>query len=350
MSSIASGPRGRGTGGSPVNRFEPVHIEPDPELGVPRDVRTRIFFDRSRSVLSRNDSPDISFETSLNPYRGCEHGCSYCYARPTHEYLGFSAGLDFETRLIAKPDAPELLRKALRQPSWRPQVLAMSGVTDPYQPIERQFRITRQCLEVIREHRQPVAVITKSGLITRDTDLLAELARHRAAQVMVSLTTLDTHLARAMEPRAAQPRARLRAISELTAAGIPVGVNLAPIIPGLNDHEIPALLAASAAAGAGWAAFLIVRLPHAVRQLFDDWLALHYPDRRHKVLSRLRAMRNGQLSDPRFGARMRGSGPFYEQIKDLFELARRRAKLSERGPELAIEAFVRRGSRQLSLF
>jgi DNA repair photolyase len=344
-------PRGRGTGRQPANRFEPLRVDadpPDPEQPA-RDPRTRYLRDASRSILSRNKSPDIGFETSLNPYRGCEHGCIYCYARPTHEYLGLSSGLDFETQIFVKTDAPALLRDELASPRWQPQVVVLSGVTDPYQPIERRLGVTRGCLEVLAEFRNPVGLITKSGLVARDTDLFQELARYRAAVVTLSVTTLDPDLARRMEPRAAQPRARLRAVEALARAGIPVGVNVAPVVPALTDHEIPAILAAAADAGAGWAGMVIVRLPHAVKDLFAGWLDEHYPQRGGKVLGRIREMRNGQLNDPRFGSRMTGSGVYYEQIRDVFRLARQRNGLSERGPELSATAFRRPAQGQLRL-
>ncbi len=350
-SALFPSPRGRGTGRQPINRFEPlrVEIEPDPE-DAPRDPRTRYLRDASRSVISRNRSPDVPFETSLNPYRGCEHGCIYCYARPTHEYLGLSSGLDFETQIFAKSEAPSLLRRELARPSWQPQILALSGVTDPYQPAERRLELTRGCLQVLAEFRNPVGLITKSALVARDTDVLQELVRHRAASVTLSVTSLDPDLARRMEPRAAQPRARLRAIEALAGAGIPVGVIVAPIIPGLNDHEIPAILKACADAGAGWAGMISVRLPHAVKDLFAAWLEEHYPQRGEKVLGRIREIRGGQLNDPRFGSRMTGSGVYYEQIRDVFRLARQRSGLSERGPELSAAAFRRPAQGQLRLF
>jgi DNA repair photolyase len=344
-------PRGRGTARQPTNRFEPlrVDVEPDPE-DPPRDPRTRYLRDAARSVISRNRSPDVPFEASLNPYRGCEHGCIYCYARPTHEYLGLSSGLDFETQIFVKPEAPALLRRELALPSWQPQVLALSGVTDPYQPIERRLELTRGCLQVLAEFRNPVGLITKSGLVARDTDVLQDLAGHRAASVTLSVTSLDPDLARRMEPRAAQPRARLRAIEALARAGIPVGVNVAPVIPGLTEHEIPAILSACADAGACWAGMLIVRLPHSVKDLFAGWLEDHYPQRSSKVLGRIREMRGGRLNDPRFGSRMAGSGVYYEQIRDVFRLARQRSGLSERGPELSAAAFRRPAQGQLRLF
>ncbi len=344
----AGRPRGRGAAGNPANRFETLVVtseEPPPDR-----VETRYLRDTARSVIARNDSPDIPFAASINPYRGCEHGCSYCYARPFHEYLGFSAGLDFETRILVKEDAPELLRRELGAPSWRPQTLALSGVTDPYQPIERRLGITRRCLEVCAELRQPVGVITKSALVTRDLDLLAELARHRAARVSLSVTTLDVELARRLEPRASAPRERLRAIAALAAAGVPTGVMVAPVVPGLTDHEIPALLAAAAEAGATTAGYIPVRLPGVVKEVFAGWLAEHFPDRAEKVLARIRELRGGRLDDPRFGHRMRGAGVFADQIAALFATARRRHGLERRGEPLSVAAFRRPGGTQLALF
>ncbi len=496
MADLPAPVRGRGTRGDPPNRFQPLALELDGDTldhdGEPPDPRTRYYRDASRSALTTNQSPDVPFETSLNPYRGCEHGCVYClapdtpvlhadfvhrplgdvrpgdllvgfderpaarrarklrtalveaawwsrrptlrlitrrsevvttaehrwldarssrwmqaerlevgqglhlvssegveprtepesiealepgplrdvvdiqtstgtffaaglathncYARPTHEYLGLSAGLDFETQIFVKEDAPALLRAELTRPAWKPQVIAVSGVTDAYQPIERRLGLTRRCLEVLAEFRNPVGIITKSRLVTRDADVLADLARHGAAAVTLSVTTLDPDLARVLEPRAAQPKARLAAIEALAVAGIPVGVNVAPVIPGLTDHEIPAIVAAAAQAGARWAGFIVVRLPHGVSELFERWLEDHYPARKSRVLSRIRALRDGKLNDPRFGSRMRGSGLFAEQIAGLMALARRRAHLAERGPALSAAAFRRPGAAQLSLF
>jgi len=341
-------PRGRGAVGNPLNRFERLEVEL--EVPPPDRVATLVLRDTSRSVIARNDSPDVPFDASLNPYRGCEHGCAYCYARPSHEYLGFSAGLDFESRILVKEQAPELLRRELTSPRWRPQTLALSGVTDPYQPVERKLRITRRCLEVLAELRNPVGVITKSHLVTRDADLLAELAAVGAARVALSVTTLDVGLARRLEPRAASPNERLRAIAELTAAGIPVTVMVAPVIPGLTDHEMPAILDAAAAAGAESAGFVPLRLPGAVAGLFEGWLEAHFPERKEKVLNRVRELRGGRLNDPRFGHRMRGDGVFAEQIRTLFRTARRRAGLDRRGQPLSTAAFRRKGIDQLALF
>lgn len=346
--------RGRGARDDPPNRFEPLHFVPetdaDPDGEQEPDPRTRYYRDASRSVLSRNQSPDIGFAVSLNPYRGCEHGCIYCYARPSHEYLGLSAGLDFETQIFVKERAPALLRAELGSRRWQPQTIAFSGITDPYQPIEQKLCITRRCLEVLADFRNPVGLITKSSRIRRDTDVLGELARHQAASVTVSVTSLDSDLARRLEPRAAQPRARLAAIAALARAGVPVGVNVAPVIPGLNDHEIPDVLRAAADAGAGWAGRVMLRLPYGVAELFADWLEDHFPERKSKVLARVRAVRGGRLNDPRFGARMRGEGVFAEGIRDLFQLARDRAGLGERGPELSTASFRQPGGAQLSLF
>jgi DNA repair photolyase len=351
------GPRrsivGRGAAGNPKNRFERIEVEPDPGEIKGDEPRPETVYlrDHSRSIIARNDSPDIGFDASINPYRGCSHGCAYCYARPTHEYLGLSAGLDFESKILVKQDAPGLLRKELSSPRWNPLVLSMSGVTDPYQPVERRLRITRRCLEVLAEFRNPVVIVTKNHLVTRDVDLLSELARHDAAAVAVSLTTLDDDLRRIMEPRTSRPARRLAAVERLAASGIPVGVMTAPVIPGLNDHELPALLSVAAEAGASFAAYVPVRLPYAVRPLFEDWLARHFPERKDKVLNRIRSMRGGELNDARFGSRMRGEGLFAEHIAQLFSISCRRAGMREgRFPKLSTAAFRRGGGAQPNLF
>lgn len=335
--------RGRGASHDLPNRFERLHLEPDTELageGEPAR-KTRFLIDRSRTVISRNSSPDLGFSVSLNPYRGCEHGCSYCYARPTHEYLGFSAGLDFESRIMAKPDAPELLRHALSAPGWQPQTLALSGVTDPYQPVERRLGITRACLEVLLECRHPVSIVTKNHLVTRDIDILARMAEHGTAMVTLSITTLRSDLRRVMEPRTSIPARRLAAVQALADAGIPVGVNVAPLIPGLNDHEMPEILGAAREAGASCAGMMLLRLPFAVRDLFAEWLAQHFPDRRGKVLGRLREMHGGRLYDARFGRRGRGRGPFAEHLGNLFRVSCRKLGLKRRSYDLATDAFRR---------
>jgi DNA repair photolyase len=343
--------RGRGAADNPTNRFEKIERLPEPEAAELDDespgTKTLFYRERARSILTKNDSPDLPFTWSLNPYRGCEHGCSYCYARPTHEYLGLSAGLDFETKIVVKENAPELLREALSSRRWKPDSITMSGVTDCYQPVERRLRLTRRCLEVLVEFRNPVAIITKNHLITRDADLLGDLARDKAAAAFVSITTLDRELARLMEPRTATPERRLAAISELAKAGVPVGVMVAPVVPGLTDHELPAILSAAAKAGATLAGWVPLRLPYAVAPLFADWLERHFPDRKKKVLNQIASIRGGRLNDPNFGSRMRGEGPLADEIGRLFELARRKAGLSERRLELSTAAFRRPGQLDL---
>ena len=293
----------------------------------------------------------VDIQTSTRTFYANGLATHNCYARPTHEYLGYSAGLDFQTKILVKPRAAELLRKQLLSPAWKPQVLALSGVTDPYQPAERRLRITRGCLEVLAEFRNPVVIVTKGFLVTRDVDLLAELARHDAARVMLSITSLDAELQRKLEPLASPPSKRLAAIEVLARAGVPVGVMTAPVIPGLTDHELPAILKAAAEAGASSAGLVVLRLPHGVKELFSAWLAEHFPERREKVLNRLRSLHGGALYDARFAHRQRGSGEFAEQIQALFELGLKRARLARRGPELSTAAFRRPGrGNQLALF
>jgi DNA repair photolyase len=357
---------GRGASWSPANRFEKLHVDlgdidlvqADPEgepssrsYGVPGQRprrQTQFFRDGAKTIITHNKSPDVGFETSLNPYRGCEHGCIYCYARPTHEYLGFSAGLDFESKIMVKTEAADLLRAELESPRWEPQVLVMSGVTDPYQPIERKLRITRGCLEVLAKFRNPVAIITKNRLVTRDIDLLSKLADYHAAAVNVSVTSLDSKLQHLLEPRTSSPEARLDAIRQVRAAGVPTGVMVAPIIPGLNDHEVPKILEACAEAGAQFAGYTIVRLPWAVAPLFEHWLEEHFPDRKEKVLGRIRHLRGHSLNNSQWHTRMTGEGIFGEQIASLFEVGCRRTGIGKR-PKLSTAAFRRRGE-QLALF
>lgn len=341
----------RGAGENPPNRFEKIQLEPDADWNPDDDVlpRTQFFKDHSQTVIARNDSPDIGFEASLNPYRGCEHGCIYCYARPTHEYLGFSSGLDFESKIMVKKDAPERLRKELSSPKWRPQVIVMSGVTDCYQPVERKLKLTRRCLEVLLDFRNPVGIITKNFLVTRDIDVLGELAKYQCASVCLSVTTLDNDLRKVMEPRTSPPQARLAAIRKLAEAKIPVSVNVAPVIPGLTDHEMPAILQAAREAGATSAGFTVVRLPYANAPLFEKWLETHFPDRKEKVLNRIKAMRGGKLYNSQWGTRMRGEGIFAEQIEQMFEVARRKAGFTERFKGLSTSSFRRVEGAQLSL-
>lgn len=350
---------GRGARFNPANRFERIEVEFETgtdaeggagEAGESRPLlRTEFFKDHAGSIITRNTSPDLGFEFAVNPYRGCEHGCAYCYARPYHEYLGFSAGLDFETRIMVKEDAPALLREALADPAWSPAVIAMSGVTDCYQPVERRLGVTRRCLEVMAEFRQPVSLITKNALVVRDLDYLGELAGHRAAVVILSMTTLDPELSRVMEPRASVPGQRLAAVRALAAAGVPVGVNIAPVIPGLNDHEIPAILAAAADAGACHAGWGMLRLPLGVKDVFLDWLDRSFPGKRNRVLARIRDVRRGQLDQSGYGVRFTGEGIFAEQIRALFRAAARRHGLERGFPPLSTEAFRRPGGRQLDL-
>ncbi len=343
---------GRGARDNPPNRFETLWSVPDHGQSRPDDPKPNTHFrkDTSHSIITTNDSPDVGFDASINPYRGCEHGCIYCYARPSHEYLGFSAGLDFETNILVKGAAAELLRRELSSKHWKPQVLAISGVTDPYQPGERHLKLTRSCLKVLAEFRNPVIIITKNHLVTRDLDLLGELALHNTAAVFLSITTLDSSLARHMEPRASQPARRLDAIRILSGAGIPTGVMVAPVIPGLTDHELPSIVKAATAAGAKSANYVILRLPHAVKKLFEDWLTEHFPDRKEKVLNRIRAIRGGHLNDPRFKTRMKGEGIFADQIASLFSAACRRAGISGKRPTLSTAAFRSPLNNQLQLF
>jgi DNA repair photolyase len=343
--------RGRGAVENLPNRFESISFERDADWDPEEDPapRTQFLRDLSQSIISYNNSPDISFRAGINPYRGCEHGCSYCYARPTHEYLGFSAGLDFESKIMVKENAPELLRLELSSKSWEPQLLAMSGVTDCYQPVERKLQLTRRCLAVLAEFRNPVCIITKNFLVTRDLDLLAELAAHKAVMVHLSINSLDSALARVLEPRASSPTQRLQAVEALARVGVPVGVLVAPVIPALNDHEIPAVLEAAAKAGAAWAGKEVLRLPLTVAPVFQQWLERTFPEKRDKVLGRIRAIRGGKLNDSRFGSRMRGEGIFAEQISQMFHVARRKVGLSEDAPELSIAAFRRLGGPQLAL-
>lgn len=334
--------RGRGSQLNPANRFETLRLhvlgdsldEASRESPNGRQAPTEVFSDTTRTILNEVDSPDLPFRWTLNPYRGCEHGCVYCYARPWHEQLGLSCGLDFETKIFAKPEAPKLLRRELLKPRWAGGPVVLSGVTDPYQPIEEKLRITRRCLEVFAEFGHPVSVITKGRLVTRDLDLLGDLAAGGLTQASVSLTTLDNRLASSMEPRASSPGARLKTIEALAKAGVPVRVMTAPIIPGLNDHELPSLLQAAADAGAQSAGFVLLRLAHQLKALFLDWLAREFPDRAGKVESLLRQCRAGELNDPRFATRFKGEGPIAEQIAQSFRVFSRRCGLDKPLPKL----------------
>lgn len=325
-------PKGRGSPIHPPNRFGLPHHERDLEdvehdseyLESLRHPRTEYLPDDSRSIISENDSPDVGFRYSINPYRGCLHGCSYCYARPSHEYLGLNAGLDFETKIFVKEAAPELFRDFLTRDAWVPEVIALSGVTDCYQPAERRFRLTRGCLEVAVEARQPMTIITKNALVLRDLDLLQNLAADALLHVNVSITTLDPELARSLEPRTSIPAARLRAVESLSKAGVPVRVLVAPVIPGLNDHEIPAILAAARAAGAQAAAYTLLRLPWTVAPVFLEWLQREQAGKASKVEERIRATRGGKLNASDWESRMSGTGEVAEQIATMFRVFSRK--------------------------
>lgn len=342
---------GRGANLNPPNRFERLHVEIDPDCPPEERIhpRTEFYYDATESLLTKNNSPDVGFMYGLNSYRGCEHGCAYCFARPFHEYLGWSSGLDFETKIMVKMRAPELLRSELSSKRWQPQAIAMSGVTDCYQPAERQFKLTRACLEVCAELRHPIFIITKNALVTRDLDVLTELARYQCIAVHLSVTTLDTELCGKMEPRASRPQARLRAIQELAAAGIPTSVMVAPVIPGLTDHEMPAILEAAAAAGAKRAGYVLLRLPFAVKDVFTRWLDDHEPGKKARVLDRLRTLGGGKLYASDWGKRMTGEGIFAEQLSTMFDVGARRAGLNTEPFNLSIEHFRRPGE-QLTLF
>jgi len=324
--------RARGALSNPPDRFTSRHAVAEDDgwgnLDAPLPpLETLVRPEPARTVITRNDSPDVPFEQSINPYRGCEHGCVYCFARPAHAYVNLSPGLDFETRLFYKQDAASRLREELSRPSYRCSPIALGTNTDPYQPVERRYRVTRSILEVMLECSHPVSIVTKSAMVLRDLDLLVPLAQRRLARVYLSVTTLDDDLKRRMEPRAASPRARLAAVKELSRAGVPVGVMFAPVIPAINDHELEAVVAASAAAGAQSMAYILLRLPREVRDLFYEWVANHFPARVARVQNRIRDLRGGRDNDPRFGSRMRGAGPWADLLRARFETACRRAGL-----------------------
>jgi DNA repair photolyase len=329
--------KGRGAVGNREGRFETRRIHPedygwDPgdDQDGPPPLPTTVTPEKTRTILSRNDSPDVPFDRSINPYKGCEHGCVYCFARPTHSYLGLSPGLDFETKIFSKPEAARLLREELRRPGYRCQVIALGANTDPYQPVERDLRITRAVLEVLWEHRHPVGIVTKSSLVLRDLDLLTPMARQNLAAVFVSITTLDGGLARTMEPRAAAPHRRLETIRALRDAGVPAGVLASPMIPGLNDKELEAILEAAAEAGARTAGYILLRLPNEVKEIFSEWLAAHHPLRAEHILSLVRQTHGGRLYESEFGTRMKGQGPYAELLKRRFDTACRRLGLLKR--------------------
>ncbi|MFM9956673.1 MAG: PA0069 family radical SAM protein [Phycisphaerales bacterium] len=345
--------RGRGAQLNPPNRFEPISLhvlgEHLDEIAVEHpgsaeggvSVRTRVFRDHAKTVINPVDSPDLHMKWTLNPYRGCEHGCVYCYARPTHETFGLSCGLDFETQIFAKEDAPALLLKELAHPKWTGEPIMLSGITDPYQPVERALRITRRCLEVMAACGQPVTIVTKNAMVTRDIDVIAALAKVGAANVALSITTLDNRLASTMEPRASAPGERLRAIRTLADAGIPVTVMVAPVIPALNDHEILTILKAAQEHGATGAGYVLLRLPYQIKELYLDWLAREFPDRAAKAESQLREARRGELYQSGWKERQRGVGARAEQIKTMFEMFKRSLGMNERGIGASSGAFRR---------
>lgn len=348
--------RGRGAGTNVVGRFEALKrigfddgwARSDDELPP---LKTHVTAEIARTIIARNTSPDISFDRSINPYRGCEHGCSYCYARPTHAYMGLSAGLDFETRLFAKTNAAELLRKELGAKGYEAATIALGANTDPYQPVERQYRITRAVLEVLNETNHPVGIVTKSALVTRDIDILKPMAEKGLVKVALSLTTLDHKLSRKLEPRAATPGRRLQALEMLSAAGIPTVVMTAPVIPAINDMDIEKLLGAAQAAGAREAGYVLLRLPHELKDLFREWLEREFPDRAKHVMNLVRDTRGGRDNDPEFGARMSGRGPYAWQIGRRFELACKRLGLNRQKQKLRADLFTRpvQPGEQLSL-
>lgn len=344
---------GRGARSNPETTYESLHVDLNPDAlddDELQSVETEYLKGPAQSILSRNESPDVPFRYSINPYRGCEHGCLYCYARPTHEYLGFSAGLDFETRILVKENAPDLLAERFQLPSWTPEPIWLSGNTDPYQPVERELELTRRLLRVFAHHRNPVGLITKNGLLTRDLDLLGDMAAWNGVRVTVSITTLDNELAGAMEPRTARPPLRLRLIEACAEAGVPVGVNVAPIVPGLTDEEVPRILEAAAKHGATSAGYTVLRLPGPVRGLFTDWLDRHASHRKSRVLKRMKALRGEDLNDTDFGVRMTGTGLWADTIDDLFSLACKKHNLDGPSESLNTDAFRRRPGGQIGLF
>ncbi len=348
--------RGRGSSANPSGRFESVEREGfDDGWDIEEErenLATEVIIEKPRTIITRNDLPDISFDRSINPYRGCEHGCAYCFARPTHSFQGLSPGLDFETKIFAKPNAADLLEKELRAPGYEAQVIAMGTNTDPYQPVERRFRITRSILEVLNRMNHPVGIVTKSSLVTRDIDILSQMADRQLAKVALSITTLDPKLARRMEPRAAAPAKRLDTVRKLADAGIPVSVLVAPIIPAINEHEIEDILKAAYEAGAREAGYVLLRLPHELKDLMRDWLIEHYPDKLRHVFSLLQDSRGGKDYEAQWGVRQKGVGPFAWLIGRRFESATARLGMNQRRIKLRTDLFAppAKEKQQLSLF
>ncbi len=343
--------KGRGASFNPTNRFERIDYTIDEEeIDNLKKPKTVFYNDVTKTILTYNDSPDTGFDVGVNPYRGCEHGCIYCYARPTHEFYGLSAGLDFETQIFVKKNAPSLLKKELSSKRWKPRPVAISGNTDCYQPAEKHFKLTRSCLEVFLEFKNPVGIITKNHLITRDIDILRELAEFNSTIAVISITTLDARLTGVMEPRTSRPHLRLKTIERLSEAEIPTMVLIAPIIPGLTDHEIPQIVQSAANAGAERAGYVMLRLPHTVSELFIEWIENHFPNRKNKVLNRIKSVRKGNLSSSQFGSRMVGEGIFAEQVKNLFEISCRKTGINYGKIRLSVDHFNNPYSKQQKLF
>jgi DNA repair photolyase len=349
--------RGRGAQFNPGNRFEKLSIDdfkPDEmdyftEPEEEKKIQTQFFRDDSKTVIAKNDSYDVGFEYSINPYRGCEHGCVYCYARPSHEFLGFSAGTDFESKIMIKRDAPKLLEAEFNKKSYKPDFIMFSGNTDCYQPVERQLEITRETLKVCLKYRNPVSIITKNALIERDIDILKEMAELELVTVCLSVTTLDKDLARKMEPRTSSPERRLQVVEKFANEKIPVGVNIAPVIPGLNDEEIPAILKEASARGAVFAGYIMLRLPYAVKDLFLRWLKTEFPDRERKIINKIMEMRDGKLNESEFGTRFSAKGELAETIHSLFELSCKKYGLNRKKVVLRKDLF-KKPNNQLEMF
>ncbi len=345
---------GRSSQSNQVGRFEKQSYEEDLshyewiDADDVNNLKTQVYEDTTKSIVTSNDSPDLGFSFTLNPYRGCEHGCVYCYARPTHEYLGFSAGLDFESKIFVKKKAPELLRKKFMSKSWKPAPIFMAGITDCYQPLEREFEITRKCLEVFNEFNNPVNIVTKNFLVTRDLDILKEMAKKNLVSVSLSVTSLDAKLARTLEPRTSTPQARLKALKLLTEAGVPTNVMVAPVVPGLTDHEMPAILKACANVGVQGAAYTVMRLPYSVKDIFSEWINANYPEKADRVLNYVRDLRGGKLYDASFETRMRGVGEKADNIEQVFKVFSKKYGLNKfRRP--VTTALFRRPGDQLNL-
>jgi len=343
--------KGRGASSNLTSRFEKIkYIADDREIDDLKKPKTTFYKDTTKTILTYNDSPDTGFLVGINPYRGCEHGCIYCYARPTHEFYGLSSGLDFETHIFVKENAPELLKKELSSNKWNPQTVVISGNTDCYQPAEKQFKLTRRCLEVFLEFKNPVGIITKNHLITRDIDILKGLSEINATVAILPITTLDSELAGKMEPRTSRPYLRLKALEKLSEAGIPTMVLVAPVIPGLTDHEIPKIIEKASNAGASRAAYIMLRLPHTVSDLFIEWIENHFPNRKNKILNRIISVRKGKLSSSEFGSRMVGEGILAKHVKDLFNLSCRKNGINKSKINLSAKHFKNPYDKQQKLF